>query len=232
MTPKKVATARPAARRATAARPDVAARDGDAAVRSLARRDRRLAALIRRIGPYRPARTANPFLALVGSILHQQVSMSAAAAVYRRLKALCPRGRMTPAAVLTIGDDALRAAGLSRQKVQYVRGLAQAFASGELTATKLRRMSDDEVIEATTRLKGVGRWTAEMLLLFCLGRPDVWPSDDLGLRRAAQLFLQRDEPPTAAALRALGEPWRPYRSYATWYLWRSLDKPLQPAITP
>lgn len=198
--------------------------------RYLSRQDRRLAALIRRIGPYRPIITRNPFTALVGSIIHQQVSMGAAAAMYRRLKNLCPRRRITSAGVVQLDEDQLRRAGLSRQKAAYVRGLAEAFASGELSARKLRTMSDEEVIAATTRLKGVGRWTAEMLLIFCLERPDVWPVDDLGLRKAVQRFLRLDALPDHAALLALGERWRPYRTYATWYLWRSLEGPVAPNI--
>jgi DNA-3-methyladenine glycosylase II len=199
-------------------------------MRYLARHDRRLAVLIRRIGPPALPLTPNPFVALVGSILHQQVSMSAAAAVYRRLAQLCPRGRITPPAVLAAKAEQLRAAGLSRQKMEYVRGLAQAFARGELSARRLRAMPDEEVIAATTRLKGVGRWTAEMLLIFCFGRPDVWPIDDYGLRKAAARLLGVTEPPEPAVLRELAEPWRPYRTYATWYLWRSLDGPLLPGI--
>ena len=200
------------------------------AVRYLSRRDTRLAALIRRIGPHRPIITRNPFVALVGAVLQQQVSMSAATAIHGRLKELCPRKRITPSAILALEEDQLRTAGLSRQKARYVLGLAEAYATGVLSTRKLRRMSDEQVVETTTQLKGIGRWTAEMLLIFCLERPDVWPIDDLGLQKAARLFLELDQIPDSATLRALGEPWRPYRSYATWYLWRSLAGPLMPGI--
>lgn len=213
------------------ARDDSAERDGPAAVaRRLARRDPRLAALIRQFGVPERITTQDPFVALVGSIVQQQVSMAAGTTIFRRVRALCPRRRLTPAAILTLSADELRGAGLSRQKAGYVHGVAEAFASRALTRAGLRRMSDEEVVTATTRLKGVGRWTAEMLLMFCLGRPDVWPTDDLGLRKAAQQLLGLDEPPTAAQLDALGEPWRPYRSYAAWYLWRSLGGPITPGI--
>ena len=201
-----------------------------AAARYLSRQDPRLAAIIKHIGPHRPIITPNPFVALVGAILQQQVSMSAAAAMHRRLKGLCPRGRITPPAILLLDGDELRGAGLSRQKARYVRDLAQAFASGTLSSRRLRRMSDEQVIDTTTQVKGVGRWTAEMLLIFCLERPDVWPIDDLGLRKAVRQFLQLDDMPDPPTLGQLAEPWRPYRSYATWYLWRSLEGPLMPGM--
>ena len=125
----------------------------------------------------------------------------------------------------------LRGAGLSRQKATYLRELSTAFASGDLSTRTLKRMPDEEVIAATTRVKGIGRWTAEMLLIFCLERPDVWPVDDLGLRKAVRQFLNLDDMPSAQTLNELAEPWRPYRSYATWYLWRSLEGPLMPGVS-
>lgn len=201
-----------------------------AAIRHLRRADPRLGQLIARIGPYTPIITSNPFTAMIGSVVQQQVSMSAAAAIYRRLRGLCPGRRLTPAAVLRLDARTLRSVGLSRQKVEYVRNVAEAFATRTLTAAALRRMPDEEVIAATTRLKGIGRWTAEMLLIFCLERPDVWPVDDLGLRKAVRNFTGMPDVPKPAALESLADPWRPYRSYATWYLWRSLEGPLMPGI--
>jgi DNA-3-methyladenine glycosylase II len=209
------------ARRETAAR---------AAVRHLTRADPRLGALIKRIGPHRPIITPDPFVALVGSILQQQISMSAAAAVQKRVKALCPRGRITPAAILDLRNGGLRAAGLSRQKTEYIRSLAEQFACGALSARKLRAMTDEEVIAAATQVKGVGRWTAEMLLIFCLERPDVWPIDDLGLRKALRAFLGLDQLPDTRTMHTAGEPYRPYRTYASWYLWRSLEGPFMPGV--
>jgi DNA-3-methyladenine glycosylase II len=137
---------------------------------------------------------------------------------------------VTPRALLALDVATLRGVGLSRQKTEYVHILAEAFATRSLTAAKLRRMNDDEVIAATTALKGIGRWTAEMLLIFCLERPDVWPVDDLGLRKAVQNFFAFKETPPARDIRDLADPWRPYRSYATWYLWRSLEGPLMPGV--
>ena len=201
------------------------------AVRALRKRDPRLAAIIKSVGPYTPKLTRDPFTALVGSIVHQQVSLSAAAAVLRRLRDACPKCRLTPAAIRDLRPDDLRAVGASRQKARYLHDLAEHFADRRLTPAKLRRMSDGEVIEATTKVLGVGRWTAEMLLIFCLERPDVWPVDDLGLRKAVQRLLKLDELPAPKSLIQIGEPWRPYRTYATWYLWRSLEAPLPPAIS-
>jgi DNA-3-methyladenine glycosylase II len=202
-----------------------------AALRHLCRADARLARLIRRVGPYCPAITRDPFLALVGSVVHQQVSMSAAAAILTRLRHLCG-GRLTPAAILRRDEDELRTAGLSRQKAAYLRNIADAFGSRTLTSAKLRRMSDEEVIRAATAIKGVGRWTAEMLLIFCLQRPDVWPVDDFGLRKALRDFLGWSEVPAPATVGEVGDRWRPYRSYATWYLWRSLEGPIPPRVAP
>jgi len=189
-----------------------------------------LAALMARIGPFAPKVTSNPFVALLGSITHQQVSMAAGTTIFNRLLDLCPRRRLTPAAIQALDEPTLRTAGLSRQKVTYIRNIADEFASGHLTSAKLRRMPDEDVIAATTRIKGVGRWTAEMLLIFSLERPDVWPIDDLGLRNAVQRHLGSVTPLKPAELTALAEPWRPYRTIATWYLWRSLENPVQPGI--
>jgi DNA-3-methyladenine glycosylase II len=187
-------------------------------------------AIIERVGPYRPRTVRDPLTALVASIVHQQVSMKAGAAIFRRVRGLCPRRRLSARALASISPVELRGAGLSRQKAVYVRGIARSFHAGELTSRRLRRMSDEDVIEATTRLKGVGRWTAEMLLLFCLERADVWPVDDFGLRKGLQRFLGLDEMPPRDIVRETGETWRPYRSYACWYLWRSLDGGVLPGI--
>lgn len=201
------------------------------ATRTLRKADRKLGRLIETIGPHRPIITPDPFTALLCSIVQQQISMSAAAAVQRRLRALCPRHRLTPKAILALDDAALRGAGLSRQKVRYVRDLAEHFASRKLTAAWLRAMSDEEVIAAVTQVYGVGRWTGEMLLIFSLERPDVWPIDDLGLRKAVGRFLGRDgDLPDAKTMQAAGQRWRPYRTYASWYLWRSLEGPFMPGI--
>jgi DNA-3-methyladenine glycosylase II len=203
-----------------------------AALAHLCAADVRLRRVITQIGPYTPVYTPQPFTALVGSIVHQQVSMAAAKSMLRKLRGLCPGGRVGPTALLRLSAAELRVAGISRQKAVYLHSLAEAFTSHRLTPARLRQMNDDEVIAAVTAVKGIGRWTAEMLLIFCLRRPDVWPIDDLGLRKAAQRLLGREEIPRPAELTKLAAPWRPYRSVATWYLWRSLENPVPPSIGP
>ncbi len=192
--------------------------------------DERLARLIDHIGPHRPVITHSPFRALVVAILQQQVSMKAAEAMHRKLRALCPNGRINPPAIVALRPAKLRSAGLSRQKCSYVHDLAQRFDRGELSARVLRQLDDEGVIAATTQVKGIGRWTAEMLLIFCLERPDVWPIDDLGLKKAVRNFLGIKDLPDKPTIRALADPWRPFRSYATWYLWRSLEGPFMPGV--
>lgn len=200
------------------------------AAEHLVRADPRFLPLVETYGLERPIITRDPFVALFGSILQQQISMSAANAVLRRVKDICPRKRISATNIAAISPVQLRAAGLSRQKILYVHDLSARFLSGELAPRRLRAMSDDEVVEHTTRVHGVGRWTAEMLLIFCLERPDVWPVDDLGLRKGAMRLFGHPEMLAPKKLQPLGEPFRPFRSYATWYLWRSLEGPLMPGI--
>jgi len=201
------------------------------ALRALRRADARLAAVIRAVGPYRPRLTRDPFAALLGSILHQQISMAAARSIHRRLRDLCSQRRLTPDAVMRLTDAQLRQAGLSRNKMLSVRDLARHFAEARITSRGLRRMSDEQVIETVTQVRGVGRWTAEMLLIFCLERPDVWPVDDLGLREGLRRLHGIRRPLTPKRAEPLGDPYRPYRTVATWYLWKSLGNPVEPAIS-
>ncbi len=208
------------------------ARRAQTALRVLRRQDPRLGALIRQVGPYRPKVSADPFRTLLHSIISQQISMQAAASVARRLRGKLPRRRFSPRQILALGEDDLRDAGLSRQKVRYVRDLAEHFADRRLTARGLRQLDDEGVIRAATAVYGIGRWTAEMLLMFCLEREDVWAVDDLGLRKAVARYLgESDEDlPKPKRMNEVGERWRPYRSYAAWYLWRSLEGPLMPGV--
>jgi DNA-3-methyladenine glycosylase II len=193
------------------------------AIRHLSERDALLAGVIRRAGPCRIEGRREPFLSLAEAIVYQQLSKKAAATIWRRFAALFPARRVTAAALSAMPEERLRVAGLSRQKCAYLRDLASRFVSGEIEARALRRMSDDEIIQTLTRIKGVGRWTAEMFLIFCLKRPDVWPVDDLGVLKGLQrLYGMRRLPRRDRAVR-LGERWRPYRTVATWYLWRGLD---------
>jgi DNA-3-methyladenine glycosylase II len=173
----------------------------------------------------------DPFAALVSSIVHQQLSMKAAGTILSRLRAICTEGRLTPKALSALPADRLRSAGLSRQKIRYLRDLSERFGSGRIRAAGLRRMDDERVIATVTQILGIGRWTAEMLLIFGLGRPDVWPIDDLGIRSAAKKAYRLRGDPSAARLARLAEPWRPYRSVASWYLWRSLGSDVLPGFT-
>ncbi len=192
--------------------------------RHLIRRDPILAAVIRRHGPcgLAAAQRADHFSAIVRAITGQQLSTKAAATIYARLVALMPDG-MNPASLSAVPDDALRTAGMSRQKIAYFRDLCDKVTSGALPLDALDQMTDDDVVEAMTRVKGIGRWSAEMFLMFRLHRPDVLPVGDLGIVNAVRGVYRLRKAPTAERIRKIGESWRPYRSVASWYLWRSLD---------
>lgn len=188
--------------------------------RALLRRDPRLAPVIRRVGPCAMEARHDPYRALLRSVLFQQLAGAAARAIEARLLANW-RGRYPRAEVLVAAPTAtLRAAGLSRQKIAAVRAVAEAFASGDLSNRRLRRMEDAAVVEAVTRVRGIGEWTAHMLLMFSLSRPDVLPVGDYGVRKGAMRLCGLEELPKPRELETLAEPWRPYRSVASWYLWR------------
>jgi DNA-3-methyladenine glycosylase II len=157
------------------------------------------------------------FPGLLRIILEQQVSTKAAEAMWRKLCGASDR--ITPEALLALDDDQLRQCGFSRQKMAYARGLAEDVASGRLDVEAVHRMPDDEALESLVRIKGIGRWSAEIYLLLVLGRPDVWPVDDLAVAVGLQWLLGRDELPPRDELVAIGEPWRPYRSTAARLVW-------------
>lgn len=192
--------------------------------RLLLRRDPVLAELIRTHGPcgLAAAQRSDHFSALVRAITGQQLSTKAAATIYGRLLALTPGG-MSPAALSALSDEHLRAVGMSRQKGAYFRDLCEQVISGALPLDRLDAMSDDDVIAALTQVKGIGRWSAEMFLMFRLHRPDVLPVGDLGIVTAVKNVYGLRKKPTPERLRQIGEAWRPFRSVASWYLWRSLD---------
>jgi DNA-3-methyladenine glycosylase II len=195
--------------------------------RLLMRRDPVMRALIRRIGPCRLAdiQHADPFESLVQAIVWQQLSWKAALAIYRRFQAIFDGGRCpVPRALVDAPDSPLRAAGLSRPKIRYLKDLAAKVLDGTLLLTSLDTMDDERVIETLTKVKGIGRWSAEMFLIFKLHRPDVLPVDDLAIQKAIQRAYGMRKLPSAKRMLQLGEPWRPYRSVASWYLWESLDK--------
>jgi 3-methyladenine DNA glycosylase/8-oxoguanine DNA glycosylase len=174
-----------------------------------------------------PAMSIRPFDALAESIAYQQLSGKAAATIFGRVRALYPKKKwLDPVLLLATPDEALRAAGLSRAKTAALKDLAAKTIDGTVPAGRaLIRMSDDEIITRLTAVRGIGRWTVEMLLLFDLGRPDVWPVDDYGVRKGFAKTFGRRKLPTPKQLMKFGEKWRPYRSVAAWYFWRALDAP-------
>ncbi len=171
----------------------------------------------------RRGRPLEPYGALVRSIVGQQLSTKAARSIYERLTALFDGRTPSPAELLAADPEEVRSVGLSRPKVGYLRSLAEHVESGELELARLSELSDEEVTEQLTAVKGLGQWTADMFLIFHLGRPDVLPVGDLGVRRAVERAYDLPELPDAARLTEIGEPWRPNRSLASLYLWRSLD---------
>jgi DNA-3-methyladenine glycosylase II len=194
--------------------------------RHLMRADPVIAALVKAHGPCGLAeRSREPRLrALARALVSQQLSVKAAATIFSRFLALFPDGTFPePSQILEVPVEQLRAVGLSRQKAAYLRDLSSRVLAGTLPLHHLDSMADDEVVETLTAVKGIGRWTAEMILIFQLGRPDILPVDDVGLLRAIQRAYGLRRRPTAARVTRMGEAWRPYRSVASWYLWASLD---------
>jgi 3-methyladenine DNA glycosylase/8-oxoguanine DNA glycosylase len=199
-----------------------------AAIRHLRKADPGLARVIDAAGPFamqlNPARSV--FAALARAIVYQQLSNKAAATIFGRLCAHFPRGHvgLTPERLLALSDARIRACGISRPKLKSLRDLARRSASGEVpTLAEARRLDDAEIIERLVAVHGIGRWSAEMFLMFFLGRPDVLPVDDYSLRKAYARAFNKRKLPTPQALEKLGEKWRPYRTAASWYLWSTLD---------
>jgi DNA-3-methyladenine glycosylase II len=206
--------------------------DSQRARRHLARRDPVLKQLMAQVGPCTLTPNPDHFGMLVRSIISQQISTKAAASIRARLEATLAPAGVTPAAILAAADDRLRAAGLSANKARSLRDLAEKVDSGAVPLEQLRDLDDEEVIARLVPVRGIGRWTAEMFLIFSLGRLDVLPVDDLGLRVGVHRAYELPTPPTRAELRERSEPWRPYRSIATWYFWRSLGPVPQSAAAP
>lgn len=209
-------------------RPDGFCYDRRAAVRRLARVDPVLGALMRACGPFRlQLRTLHsPFEALARNIIYQQLHGSAAAAIHARVLALAGRrGKLRPRDLLAADEADLRGAGLSRAKLAALQDLAAKTLDGTVPGlARLRRMADEEIVERLTSVRGIGRWTVEMLLMSRLGRGDVLPVGDLGVRRGFALVYQT-ELPAPQALAEYGERWRPFRTVASWYMWRALELP-------
>ena len=205
----------------------MSAYDWDGAIAHLERRDRALKRIIGVIGPRKPARLGSaqtPFATLLRSIVHQQITGKAADNIHRRLLDLFPGRRPSARALLALSDDELRGAGLSRPKTLAVRDLAAKAVARRIPSRRaLDGMEDEAIIERLTEIRGIGRWTVEMLLIFTLDRPDVLPATDLGVRRGFMVCRRADALPAPAELLAHGESWRPYRSVASWFLWRASE---------
>ncbi|MGD0075708.1 MAG: DNA-3-methyladenine glycosylase [Candidatus Binataceae bacterium] len=193
----------------------------DAAIAHLRTADPVIARLIEQVGPFKLRNEPEHFQALVRAIMFQQLAGAACQAILDRFMALFPDSPFpTPAQVLEATEEQLRGAGLSRQKLTYLKDLARHVAEDSLDFHRFPHMEDEEVIADLIRVKGIGRWTAEMFLMFNLGRPDVLPVDDLGFRAGVMKSYRMRQMPTAKQLRKLGERWRPYRTVAVWYLWQ------------
>ena len=199
--------------------------DYSRARRLLLRRDPVLASLIRQHGPcgLADALRVDHFSALVRAIIFQQLSTKAASTIHDRLLALFPERRLSPDALCAITEEQFRSVGVSRQKAMYLRDLCDKLVNGDVQLESIELLDDEGVITALTKVKGIGRWTAEMFLMFRLHRPDVLPVGDLGILSAVQKAYGLRKRPTPQRLLKLGDAWKPYRSIACWYLWRSLD---------
>ena len=197
----------------------------DDACKHLARRDRVMKKLIPQFGEARLQSRGDAFTTLARSIVGQQISVKAAQSVWDRFAALlpAPATRLAPLAVLALETAVMRSAGLSARKCEYLSDLAKHFEGGLVHVRNWQQMEDEAIIDELVAIRGIGRWTAEMFLIFHLMRPNVMPLDDLGLIKGISLNYFSGEPVTRAEAREVGEAWAPFKSVATWYVWRSLD---------
>jgi DNA-3-methyladenine glycosylase II len=193
----------------------------DKACADLVKRDRILKKLIPKFGPVHLLSRGDSFVTLARSVVGQQISVATAQAVWERIESACPK--LVPQQIIKLGAAKLIACGLSKRKTEYILDLAQHFVSGALHIGKWTSMDDEAVIAELTQIRGIGRWTAEMFLIFNLSRPDVLPLDDLGLIRAISVNYFSGEPVTRSEAREVAANWEPWRTVATWYMWRSLD---------
>lgn len=194
-----------------------------AAIVHLKKSDPLLRGVIERVGPYRIKAGEPTFEYLARAIVYQQLNGTAAATIYGRLRETCGKAGVTPARLLRLEAEKLRAAGLSKQKLSYLLDLAERTRRGEIPFGRLHTFPDEAVIETLTRVKGIGEWTAHMFLLFALQRPDILPVGDYGIRAAMQRLYGLPDLPKPDEMRRIAAPWRPYASVASWYLWRSLE---------
>jgi DNA-3-methyladenine glycosylase II len=194
-----------------------------AARRHLRAADPVMGAMIDAVGPYTLRFERDRFGMLVRSIVSQQISTAAARAIRQRLYQLAGPNGLTADNLLRFSPDQLRAVGLSQQKSEYVKDLAFQVNQGTVDLRRIGRLTDEQVIKMLTQVKGIGRWTAQMFLIFCLGRPDVFPHEDLGVRTAIRDHYGLADLPNKVVSHEIAAPWRPYASVASWYCWRSLD---------
>ncbi len=202
----------------------------DRLLRTLRRRDRILGEVIRRVGAFGLKPRGRGFQVLVQAIISQQISTSAAETIHRRLRELVPGRRITPAALAALSDEQLREVGVSPQKLSYVRDLTRCTLERVIDFRRIAASDDETAVAELIQVRGIGRWTAQMYLIFSLGRPDVFAVDDLGLRNAMQKLygIAADAKPPVYESQA--EIWKPARSLASWYLWRSLELPDEPSV--
>ncbi|MBZ5644227.1 MAG: DNA-3-methyladenine glycosylase [Acidobacteriia bacterium] len=201
--------------------------DAEHVMRELSRIDRKLARIIRRVGsfPTKKRKPQPPFASLLQSIVYQQLAGKAAATIFGRVVALGASGFPTPEEIVAMEAAQLRTAGLSRQKIAAVKDLAAKTLDGTVpTLAKLRRMSEQEIHDRLTQIRGIGEWSVQMFLMSRLGRADVLPIHDLGIRKGFQIVYGHEDVPKPQVILEHGERWRPYRSIASWYLWRAADQ--------
>jgi len=198
----------------------------------LRKSDPKLGAIIKAVGPFTAKARRDRFGTLVRSIVSQQIATAAATAIKGRLETAITEHRKTtpkrgqpycPETILDFSIDELRAIGLSRQKATYIQSLAQHVVNGDVDLSKMGKLDDEAVIESLIQVKGIGRWTAQMFLIFSLARMDVLPVDDLGIKTAVRNTYGLDELPDKKTMEKIAQPWRPYASIASWYMWRSLE---------
>ena len=193
-------------------------------LRHLRKSDAVLAMVIKSVGPFTLKKMPGGFEVVVRSILSQQISTAAAATIRKRLEGLLPGGKIVPASLAKLSDEQLQSVGVSSQKRSYVRDLTERTLDGTIDFRRIARKPDEEAIAELIQVKGIGRWTAQMYLMFSLGRLDVFAPDDLGLQNAIKALYEIPEKPKRSDFEAVAEVWAPYRSIASWYLWRSLEK--------
>lgn len=193
------------------------------AIQYLRKVDSNLEKIIKIVGEYSIKIRNDPFQSLVESIIYQQLAGRAANAIYNRFINYYDNYQVTPTGILNSSIDNLKKVGLSNRKIEYIKDLASRVYDGRINLEELSKMNDEEIINKLINVKGIGRWTSEMFLIFSLGRPDVLPVTDLGVRKAMMKVYSLSELPKPHTMIEIAEPWRPYRSIATWYLWKSLS---------